>query len=43
VFDGAGTQTVSLRLTGPYSYPDTITIRARVNGGEFQHAQVSCN
>jgi hypothetical protein len=43
VFDGAGTQTVSLRLTGPYSYPDTITIRARVNGGEFQHAQGSCD
>jgi len=43
VFDGAGTQTVSLRLTGPYSYPDTITLRARVNGGEFQLTQVSCN
>jgi hypothetical protein len=41
-FDAAGMQTVSLRLIGPYSYPDTITIRARVNGGDVQTAQVAC-
>ena len=41
-FTTAEKKTVALRLIGPYVYPDTITIRARVNGGDWQQAQVAC-
>jgi hypothetical protein len=41
-FTTAEMKTVTLRLVGPYSYPNTITIRVRVNGGDWQQAQVSC-
>lgn len=41
-FKAAGTQSVSLRLVGPYSYPDTITIRVQVNGGDWHQANVVC-
>lgn len=41
-FNAAETQSVRLRLVGPYSYPDTITIRVRVNGGDWQQAAVAC-
>lgn len=41
-FNVAETKTISLRLVGPYSYPAAITIRARVNGGEWKDAAVAC-
>ena len=41
-FATAEKKTVALRLIGPYVYPDKITIRARVNGGDWQQAQVAC-
>lgn len=41
-FPSAKTNTVSLRLIGPYSYPNSITIRTRVNGGTPQSTQVAC-
>jgi hypothetical protein len=41
-FKAAGTQSISLRLVGPYSYPDTITIRAQVNDGDWHQAHVVC-
>lgn len=41
-FTTAEKKTVALRLIGPYAYPDKITIRARVNGGDWQQAQVAC-
>jgi hypothetical protein len=40
--NAAETKTVSLRLAGPYSYPDKITIRAYINDLSPQHVQVSC-
>ncbi len=42
VFDGAGTKTVNLRFVGPYPYPDNITVRVRVNGGDWHSAKVGC-
>ncbi|MBI5029573.1 MAG: hypothetical protein HZB51_03540 [Chloroflexi bacterium] len=41
-FSTAEKKTVALRLSGPYVDPDTLTIRARVNGGDWQQAQVAC-
>jgi Ig-like domain from next to BRCA1 gene len=41
-FDAAGTKTVSLRLIGPYTYPEKVTIRARVNGKDLPAFTVSC-
>jgi hypothetical protein len=39
----AETKTISLRLMGPYSYPDKITIRVSVNGGPTQAVPISCD
>ena len=41
-FSAAGTQRISLRLTGPYSYPDKITIRVKVNAAQWQNVLVAC-
>jgi len=41
-FKDAETQSVTLRLTGPYAYPDSITIRAYVNGN-VQEVPLVCN
>ena len=39
VFDQADTQTINLRFVGPYPYPDDITVKLRVNGGEWHQHQ----
>jgi hypothetical protein len=41
-FESAGTQTIILRLIGPYGYPDSITIRAYANDSVMS-IPVSCN
>ncbi len=41
-FQATETQSVQLRLLGPYSYPDTITIRVNVNGKNWPQASVVC-
>jgi hypothetical protein len=41
-FAAAGTQTVNLRVVGPYSYPNSVTVRANVNGKAVQAAAVAC-
>jgi hypothetical protein len=41
-FQTTETQSIQLRLTGPYSYPDTITIRAYVNGKDWPSTTVVC-
>ena len=42
IFDKAETKTLTWRLTGPYSYPNDITVNLRVNDGEFKSASVDC-
>jgi hypothetical protein len=42
-FTTAETKTITLRLTGPYSYADTITIRGTVNGSNLPPAVVACH
>jgi hypothetical protein len=42
-FAAAETKTISLRLVGPYSYPNAIVIRVRVNGGDPANVALSCN
>ncbi len=41
-FQAAETHSVQLRLLGPYSYPDTITIRVNVNSRAWPQASVVC-
>lgn len=41
-FEKAETKTLTWRLTGPYSYPNDITVKLRVDGGEFKSATVDC-
>lgn len=41
-FDQAETKTVTWRLAGPYAYPNDITVKLRVNNGEFKSASVDC-
>jgi len=41
-FDKADTKTFTWRLTGLYSYPNDITVKIRVNDGEFKSATVDC-
>jgi hypothetical protein len=41
-FQTTETQSVQLRLLGPYSYPDTITIRVMVNSKDWPTATVVC-
>ena len=41
-FEEAGTQTVILRLIGPYGYPESITIRVYVNDNAIE-VPLSCN
>ena len=41
-FSAAGTQRVALHLLGPYSYPDKITIRVKVNDAPSQSILVTC-
>jgi hypothetical protein len=43
VFTGAGTQTITLHLLGPYTYPDSITIRGEVNGTNVSPVSVACH
>ncbi len=40
--DGAPTIMLPFRFVGPYPYPSDITIRFRVNGGEWVSANVQC-
>jgi len=42
VFDQADTKTVNLRFTGPYPYPDNITILLWVNRSDWYQAKLSC-
>lgn len=41
-FEKAETKTLTWRLTGPYSYPNDINVRLRVNDGESKSASVDC-
>jgi hypothetical protein len=41
-FDKAETKTLTWRLTGPYAYPNDITVKLRVNGGEYKSTTVDC-
>jgi len=41
-FEKAETKTLSWRLTGPYTYPNDITVTIRVNDGEFKSATLNC-
>ena len=41
-FDKAQEKTITWRLIGPYSYPNDITVKMRVNGGEFKSATLDC-
>jgi Ig-like domain from next to BRCA1 gene len=41
-FEKAETKTLTWRLTGPYSYPNDINVRLRVNDGEVKSATVDC-
>jgi hypothetical protein len=41
-FDKAETKTLSWRLAGPYAYPNDITVKLRVNDGEFKTAKLDC-
>jgi hypothetical protein len=41
-FEKAETKTLTWRLTGPYSYPNDINVRLRVNDGEVKSASVDC-
>lgn len=41
-FDKAETKTLTWRLTGPYAYPNDITVKLRVDGGEFKSAVLDC-
>ena len=42
-FTAAGTQTVNLRVVGPYSYPNSVTVRANLNGKAVQAATAACH
>lgn len=42
VFDAAGTLPVNLRVIGPYSYADAVTVRAYVNDQSWPAVTVSC-
>ena len=42
VFHKAATKTINLRFVGPYPYPDDITVKLRVDGGEWLNAKLSC-
>jgi hypothetical protein len=41
-FDQAGDKTIAVRLTGPYSYPDDITVSLRVNDGKWYNTKLAC-
>ena len=41
-FTAAGSQTVKLRVVGPFGYPDGITVRGSVNGNDFNPAKIDC-
>ncbi len=41
-FEAAGKQTISLRLTGPYTDPEGLTVQASLNGQASSPAQVPC-
>jgi hypothetical protein len=41
-FDRAVTKTIHYRFVGPFPYPDDIAVNLRVNGGEWQNTQLSC-
>jgi hypothetical protein len=41
-FTAASTQTVQLRVVGPYGYPDGITVRGKVNGNDFNSVKIAC-
>ena len=42
VFDQAGTRKIDYRFVGPYPDPSDITVKLRVNGGEWHNTRLSC-
>ena len=41
-FDSAKTETLTWRITGPYQYPEALTIRGNLNGQSLQSVPVAC-
>ena len=41
-FNGAETKTIQLKLKGPFSYADSVTIRAKVNGKNLDAVTIPC-
>ncbi len=41
-FDSAKTETLTWRITGPYQYPEALTLRGNLNGQAIQSVPVSC-